>query len=636
MKKTIFNLYSQRKRILALIVLISFIFCLLAVKLSVVQLINGNWLQAKATDQWTRDLPLAPERGKIFDITGSTLAVSYTTYNIYTRGREIKKPEEVAKAFEELLEINYNVALEKVNNKNISEVLIKMQVEKEIANKLMEKDFSGVYFAENTKRYYPYGDLLTQILGFTSIDNKGQAGIEAYYDEMLKGISGKSLVQSDLQGKELDNTLRYYLPAISGMDISLTIDSKIQLIVERALEKLMLEQKPKGASCIVMKAKTGEIVASSCKPSFDLNNVPRDDVSSLMETIKNKTIVDVYEPGSTFKVLTMAMSLESGKAHLEDGFYCPGYRIVDGQRIKCWKSVGHGAQDLTDGLCNSCNCVFMDLASRLGTKRYYEFARKFGFGSQTGIEFYGESGGILMNEQSVKNVDLARMGFGQAIAMTQLQLITAICGVVNGGNLMQPYFVKEIKSPEGEIVFSASPVVKNRIVSEETSKKLNVMLEEVVSKTARLSFVPGYQIGGKTGTTQKYYNNAVAQGKYISSFIGTYPANDPEYVLLVAVDEPGTGAYYGSVVASPYAKETFSGMFDYLDIKPVNLEEDLKKLERNIEMPYVEGMSLTEAYTLLNSLGLVIEVQGDGGLIKQQLPPVGTMMFKGENIILIT
>ena len=636
MKHFSFNLHSQRKRILALIILISFIFCILVIRLSVVQLINGNWLQAKATDQWTRDLPLSAERGKIYDTTGSTLAVSYTTYNVYTRGREVLEPERVASIFSDKLDLDYEVVLNKVKNKNVSEVLIKMQVEKDIAKPIIEMDLDGVYFSENTKRYYPYGDLLTQILGFTSIDNVGQAGIEAYYNDMLKGINGKSLVQSDLQGKELENTLNYYLPAINGMDITLTIDSKIQLAVEQTLEKLMIEQKPASASCIVMNAKTGELLASSCKPSFDLNNVPRDNISNLMQTIKNKTVVDIYEPGSTFKILTMAMAVESGKAQLSDRFYCPGYRVVDGQRIKCWKSVGHNSQDLTDGLCNSCNCVFMDLASRLGVDKYYEFAKLFGFGEKTGIEFYGESSGILMNKANVKNVDLARMGFGQAIAMTQLQLITAISGVVNGGNLMQPYLVKQITDPNGEIIFKAEPTIRRKIVSEETSKKINVMLEEVVSKTAKLSFVPGYKIGGKTGTTQKYYNNAIAQGKYISSFIGTYPADNPEYIVLVVVDEPGTGAYYGSVVASPYAKEIFSKIFEYKNIAPINLENDKQKVEKNIEMPYVENMSLTEAYNLLTSLGLFVELQGEGGIIKQQLPVVGTMLFKGQNVVLIT
>lgn len=633
MKKTIFNLYSQRKRILALITLISFLFLVLVFRVSIVQIINGTSLQSRALDQWTRDLPLIAERGKIYDSNGSMLAVSYSTYNLYTRGREITNEEEVAKTFAELLDMDYETLLKKVSNKTVSEVLIKMQVESEIANKIIEKEYKGVYLSENTKRYYPYGDLLTQIIGFTSIDNVGQAGVEAYYNNILKGINGKSLIQSDLQGKELDNSLKYYIPAISGLNITLTIDANIQLAVEKVLNKLMIEQKAKSASCIIMNAKTGEILASSTKPSFDLNNVPRDNVDILMETLKNKIVVDIYEPGSTFKTLTMAMALESGKANLTDGFYCPGYRVVDGERIKCWKSIGHGSQNLTDGLCNSCNCVFMDLAGRLGVDTYYEYAKKFGLGEKTNIEIFGESSGILMNKNNVKNVDLARMGFGQAIAMTQLQLITAICGVVNGGNLMQPYLVKEVFDNDGNITYSASPEIKRQIVSKETSQKLNVMLEEVVSKTGKFTFVEGYQIGGKTGTTQKYATGGIAAGKYISSFIGTYPANNPEYVMLITVDEPGTGAYYGSVVASPYAKEIFSEIFKIKNILPVNNgSENLK----TITVPLVENLSLTKACETLKKLGFNIEIQGEGDTVKKQLPYEGTTVYIGENILLIT
>ena len=632
MNNFLYNLHSQRKRILALIVLISFIFIVLVLRLSFVQLINGQNLQSRALDQWTRDLPLTAERGKIFDTDGSTLAVSYTTYNIYTRGREIKNPELVATTLSELLDIDYKMVLSKVKNKTVSEVLIKMQVESDTAQKIIDKEHKGVYLSENTKRYYPYGDLLTQIIGFTSIDNVGQAGIEAYYNNILKGVNGKSLTQSDLQGTELDNSLKYYIPAISGMDITLTINSKIQLAVEQTLIKLMDEQKAKSTSCIIMNAKTGEIVASATKPSFDLNNVPRDNVELLMETLKNKIVVDIYEPGSTFKTLTMAMCLESGKASLTDRFYCPGYRIVDGERIKCWKSIGHGSQNLTDGLCNSCNCVFMDLAGRLGVDDYYTYAKSFGFGEKTGVEIYGESSGILMNKVNVKNVDLARMGFGQAIAMTQLQLITAICGVVNGGNLMTPYLVKQINDSNGNNIYSAVPTVKRKIVSQDTSNKLNAMLEEVVSKTGKYTFVEGYQIGGKTGTTQKYATGGIAAGKYISSFVGTYPANNPEYVLLLTVDEPGTGAYYGSVVASPYAKEIFSQMFTILNIKPISASVTYEQ----VSMPLVENLSLTQASSVLKSLGLNVEIQGEGSTIKKQLPPEGTTVYVGESVVLIT
>lgn len=628
-----FNLHSQQKRILALILLVSFIFCVLLIRLGVVQLIDGAWLQSKAQDQWTRDLPLKAERGKIYDSTGSSLAVSYTTYNIYTRAREIENPKETATYLSNLLGLTYQSVYNKVTNKNQSEFLIKMQVEEELARDIIDKNIKGVYLSQNTKRYYPYGDLLTQILGFTTIDNIGQAGIELYYNDLLKGIDGKSLVQADITGQELENTLSYYIPSIPGCDITLTIDAKIQLIVEQALNKVMEEQQAKSTTAIIMKANTGEIVAMSTKPSFDLNDVPRNDPSVLLENVKNKAVVDVYEPGSTFKILTMAATLEENTANDNSRFYCGGSTTVDGERIKCWRSIGHGSQTLSEGLANSCNCVFVDLALRLGTDNFYNYFSAFGLGQKTGIEISGESSGIIMNKDSAKRVDLARMGFGQAIAVTPLQLITAVCSAVNGGTLYKPYLIKQIVSPDGVTVEESAVTPVRQVVSKQTSATLNAMLEGVVSKTGKYTFVPGYEIGGKTGTSQKYENGSIARGKYVSSFIGTYPASNPEYVLLLLVDEPGTGAYYGSVVASPYAKEIFSGMFEYLNIEPD--DPTLASAEvATVTMPNLINKTLTEAVTLLVNLGLSYEIDGEGLTITDQLPPAGTEVKITDTVII--
>ncbi len=630
-----FNLHSQQKRILALILLISFIFCILLIRLGVVQLINGAWLQSKATDQWTRDLPLKAERGKIYDSKGSALAVSYTTYNIYTRAREIENPKETATFLSNILDLNYQNVYNKVTNKKQSEFLIKMQVEEEIAKEIIDKNLSGVYLSQNTKRYYPYGDLLTQILGFTTIDNIGQAGIELYYNDILKGTDGKSLVQSDITGQELDNTLSYYIPAIAGCDITLTIDAKIQLIVEQALNKVMLEQQAKSATAIIMKANSGEIVAMSTKPSFDLNDVPRNDPSLLLETVKNKAVVDVYEPGSTFKILTMAATLEESTANENSRFYCGGSCTVDGERIKCWKSIGHGSQTLAEGLANSCNCVFVDLALRLGVDTFYNYFSDFGLGQKTGVEISGESAGIIMNKSTAKRVDLARMGFGQAIAVTPLQLITAVCSAVNGGTLYKPYMIEKIVSPDGITIEENTKTPIRQVVSSQTSSILNEMLEGVVSKTGKYTFVPGYEIGGKTGTSQKYENGSIARGKYVSSFIGTYPASNPEYVMLLLVDEPGAGAYYGSVVASPYAKEIFSGMFEYLGIEPDDPTLASEEIE-TITMPDLIGQSLTKAVKRLAELGIQYEIDGNGLTITNQLPPAGTKIKITDTVVICT
>ena len=629
----IFNLHKFRKRIVAVVIILAVLMSLISLRLVYVQVINGGYLQMKATEQWTRDLPVSAERGTIKDRNGAALAISYTTYDIYVRGREVKDVNNTSKVLSDTLGLDYMKTFEKVSNVNISEVLIKMQVEKETAIKIYNSGLSGVYLSESNSRYYPYGNLMTQLIGFTTIDNVGQAGLEAYYNDILKGVPGYSLVQSDLQGKQIYNSLTSYVPSVAGFNIEMTIDVNIQLAVERTLEKLMIEQKAKGATAIVMDPNTGEILALSSKPSFDLNDVPRDDVGALMEMMKNQAIVSVYEPGSTFKILTMASAISAGVAHLTDHFYCPGYNIVDGQKIKCWKSVGHGSEDLTDGLCNSCNTVFTTLALRMGLDRMYEYFEKFGLGKKTGIDFLGESGGIIMNKDNVQNVDLARMGFGQAIAVTPLQLITAIAACVNGGKLLKPYMVSKIYSDDGLILEENSPTVIDQVISKEVSDIINDMLEKTVSKAGKYTFLEGYEIGGKTGTTQKYEDGKIA-GTYVSSFIGTYPASNPEYIVLIVVDEPGTGAYYGSVVASPYAKEIFADIIQQKNIQP----DDPKyvPLERNIEMPNLVGKSLTDACVELKKLGLNFEIQGDGGFIIEQLPPPKTLLYKGQYVYLIT
>lgn len=629
-----FNLHFFKKRIFLFSLVLIILFCAIISRLLYVQIFNGAYLQAKATDQWTRDLPIAAERGAIYDANGSALAVSYTTYTIYTRAREIKNPSNVASFLSSKLGLDYAETFQKITDTSVSEVTIKLQVDKAIAVEIFNAGYSGVYLAESISRYYPYGDLLTQLLGFTTIDNIGQAGIEAYYNELLSGIAGYSQVQSDLLGIEIYNSLTNFVSSSPGLDITLTIDSNIQLIVEQAMNKLMQEQLAKSATCIVMDPNTGQILAMSSKPSFDLNNVPRDDVETMLQNLKNQAIVDVYEPGSTFKILTMAAALNAGVAQLLNTFYCPGFCYVDGEKIKCWKSTGHGNETLTDGLCNSCNCVFTQLALRLGLERFYDYFDSFGLGKKSGIDFLGEAAGILMNEEDVKIVDLARMGFGQAIAVTPLQLITAVCACVNGGYLLKPYMVNSITSQDGTVILENTKTIVNQVISNQTSAIINDMLEQVVSKPGPYTFVEGYEVGGKTGTSQKYENGAIASGKYYSSFIGTYPASNPEYVVLVVVDEPGTGAYYGSVVASPYAKEIFNGIFDYKNIKPVI--EEFSPLVFDIVLPNLVGMSLTQACLTLTELGLNYEIQGEGGFIISQLPPAGTYVHKGQSIYLIT
>ncbi len=620
-----------------MILLLISLFIFLFGRLFYLQVVEAKFLQEKAEEQWTRDLPINAERGVIYDRNGIALAVSYTTYDIFVRHSNVEDEESVAKLLASKLGLNYDAVLSKVSNAKVSESLIKMQVESSVAKELKNSKLSGIYYSENTKRYYPYGDFLTQVLGYTTIDNIGQSGLELYYDKFLQGIDGYSKIQSDIRGTELYNTLDSYIPSVAGNNLILTIDYQIQLLCEQAAVRIMQEQKPTSAQIIVMDPNTGEILAMTSKPSFDLNSPPRNDVATLLAESKNLSIVDVYEPGSTFKILTTAAALEEKKTTLEDRFYDPGYRIVDGQKIKCWKHIGHGSQSMVDGLNNSCNSVFIDLALRLGLDKMYEYFEKFGFGTSTNVDFAGESGGILMDKDLVKKVDLARMGFGQAIAVTPLQQIRAISSVVNGGILYQPYFVKEISSNSGNYKKEFSSVAVRRTVSEDTSNKMRYMIEQVIKKANAIeSFIPGYRVGGKTGTTE-LMSTTGKTGEHIASFVGTFPADKPEYVILVVVDRPTSGHYYGSIVATPYAKTVFEGIIKYKNIQPTeDLDRDLKLMEKNIQMPNLVGKSLSQAVGIIKNLGLQYELEGEGGKVLAQYPAPTEMLYKNGIVVLTT
>jgi len=416
-----------------------------------------------------------------------------------------------------------------------------------------------------------------------------------------------------------------YMPAIAGLNISTTLDVTIQKLLEESMELALIEQKAKAVTGIVMNPNTGEILAMSSKPSFNLNEIPRDDINSLLQMSKNLSIVDIYEPGSTFKILTSAISLDEGIVTTAERFYDPGYRIVDGEKIKCWKHVGHGSQSFTDGFCNSCNAVFIDLALRLGVDKFYSRLSDFGIGNLTNIDFMGESAGLLMDEDLVKTVDLARIGFGQAIAVTPIQLITALSATVNGGKLMQPYLVKSIYDDSNNLAYTfESNFVKN-VIKSETSSTIKMFLEEAVSRPlGKYTFLPGYCVGGKTGTTQKYVDGQI-RGTYIASFFGVFPCDNPEYVILFIVDEPTAGSYYGNVAASPYARKVFEGIINYKGYKAV-IDVEVE----NVIIPNLVGLSLSQACSRLIELGLGYEIFGEGAIITAQFPPPNTPLSKGQ------
>ena len=629
--KTFYNIYSLQKRFLATILIILTLFFALSIRVFYLQIISNRHLQILASEEWLRDLPLASRRGEILDCNGVSLATTITTYDVYVRARNVTEPARLASAISESLNIDYETAYTKVTNKSFSEILIKMQVEESLAKALTE--YSGVYLSQNVARVYPYSSLLTQVLGYCTIDNIGQAGIEAYYDKYLKGVDGKSLTQTNAQGKEIENSLSYYIPSVPGANLTTTIDVQMQTILESELMTAYLENKALGVSGIIIDAKTGEIKAMSCLPSFDLNNVPRDDISALQLMTKNSTVVDVYEPGSTFKLVTLAAALNEGLVSEDEHFFCSGRTTVDGETIKCWKSTGHGSLTLSEAFEKSCNCVFVNLALRLGIEKYYDYLNLFGLGEKTGVDIASESSGIVMSEDQVKIVDLARIGFGHAIAVTELQLVNVYAKICSGKDLT-PYLVEEIVAEDTTLYKHSSASTKIDL-KESTISTVNKLLANNINSEGNMTFVAGYDIGGKTGTAQKYDENGqIASGKYISSFIGTYPASNPEYILIVCVNEPSAGAYYGGVVAKPVGQRIFTRIFETKAFSP-NDESQLTN-QPTIEMPNLIGMTLADASAKLKQLGLDAVIENEGEYVLSQLPMAGTMLYLGEMTYLIT
>ena len=563
--------YLPKKRLLASILLAVFLFTLIFAKLIHVMLVDGKSLQVKALDQWTRDLPNDAPRGQILDRNGVVLAGTATRYNLYVRPNSATDKEGLAQCLAEVFGYDKDRVLEKISKK-VSEVTVATKVTKEQMSALFDMGFDGLYYSEDNFRYYPYGDFMTQVLGFTGADGNGQTGLEAYYDKYLTGINGYILTETDLVGREIEGGENYYLPSISGLNLTTTLDSRVQEIVEGAVEKAVALYNPKAVACLVMDYTNGEIISLAEYPSFDLNNVPRDDLEKLFSSSKSMLVSSVYEPGSTFKILTAAAALDTGAMNTAKRFYCPGFRIVDGKRIRCWKTKGHGSIDFGEGVESSCNCVFMDSALAMGTDKFYTYLKNFGLRAKTGVDMTGETSGIFISQDLVKTVDLARIGFGQAVAVTPIGMMTACSAVVNGGKTVTPHLVKGFADEKGNKIDDVFVIEeKNTVVSGDTSATMRELLSRVVSHgSGKGAGVNGYSIAGKTGTAQKYENGGIAQGKYISSFLGFSLESGAPYGVLMIVDEPKGYVYYGSLVAAPLVGDIFRSVFDLFSLPKSN------------------------------------------------------------------
>ena len=556
---------------------IAFLFLLIFSRFFYIQVIWSDELKNLASDQWTREIPVVAERGSITDRNGTVLAGNVTSYSVFARPNAVSDKPYAAEVLSSIFSLDKDAFLTKLTTTAVSELTVAKHVDKSLVEALEKFDLAGVYYARDNTRTYPYADLLCQVLGFTSTDNSGLTGLEKYYDKYLAGRSGKVLYETDLVGKELEKGTMYYVPATDGLNVKTTIDYEIQAIAESAMADAFETYSPASAQCIVLDPSTFEVLAMVNYPGYDLNDVPRDDNDLLNALSRNNLVSDIYEPGSTFKIVTAAINVEEnlrGNANafsLKHVFNSSRTRTVDGTTIKCWSNHANGKhsnQTLAEALNNSCNPCFVDIALSIGTETFYDYLEKFNFGKSTGLDFSGEAQGMLLTESAVRDCDLARIGFGQTIAVSALQLACAGAAAVNGGYYYQPSLVKEISSEDNNIREVFSPVLKNRTVSEEASRITASLLEGVVANgSGNKAYIEGYRVGGKTGTAQKYENGVIASGKYVSSFLGFFPADDPQYLALIIVDEP-QGAYYGSVGAAPYAKTIFQGIIDVKGLSP--------------------------------------------------------------------
>lgn len=557
---------------------IAFLFCLFLGRFFYVQLIWERELLARAVDQWTRELPVAPERGNIFDANGELLAGNTAAYTLYARANAVKDAEKTARALSSLLPLSYESLLAKLSDRSSSEIVLLRRAEKETVAAVEGTNLQGIYYARDNRRVYPYGALSSQVLGFSSSDGAGLTGIEKQYDGYLAGTKGEILYETDLVGAEIEGTGASYIPAEDGLDVTLTLDVRIQSLAEEVMARALEEHGAKAARCVVLDPSDFSVLAMVNLPSYDLNDIPRGDAAELNALSRNALISDAYEPGSTFKIVTAAANIEEylrgnkSAYSPQTVFSSSRTRNVEGSAIRCWsdhKNGKHANLTLAGALNNSCNPCFVDIVLALGKETFYDYLEKFRFGSATGIDFSGEAIGMLLPESTLKNSDLARIGFGQSIAVTPLQLACAAAAAVNGGYYYAPRLVKSISSEDGAVYLESGKRLLCRTVSEETSEILSSMLEGVVREgSGKQAYVEGLRVAGKTGTAQKYENGKIAAGKYVSSFVGYFPADDPRYLVLVIVDEP-QGSYYGSTVAAPCAGEIFRGIAETIHFKGV-------------------------------------------------------------------
>ena len=625
------------KRMKIILLIFSSILLIIVLRVFYVQVVDYKRLSTLASDLWSRNLPIEASRGRILDRNGVVLADNITTTSLVLIPNQIKNKKEVTEKLAEILGVSFDEMKEHVYKETSIERVHPegRRLSYEVADKIEALNFDGVYLVKESKRYYPYEEMLSHVLGYVGIDNQGLSGIELQYDDYLTGENGAIKYFSDAKGNKLELTDLYIEPQ-DGMDLQLTIDINIQKSVERELDNVVDMFNPDMALAIVMDPKTGEVLAMSSRPNFDPNNYQK---YSTEELSRNLPIWASYEPGSTQKIVTTAAAVEEGVVDLfKDEFTDTGSVQVDTARIKCWKAGGHGHQTFLQVLQNSCNPGFVKMGQLLGKERLFHYLDLFGFGNKTGIDLNGEGEGIIFPLDKVGNIELATTAFGQGISVTPIQQVRAISAVINGGILLKPYVLKNILEPEtGNVMKQNSKTEIRRVISEDTSKIMRYALETVVALGGgKAAYIDGYRIGGKTGTAQKAVNGAYLANNYIMSFVGIVPSNDPEAVLYIAIDNPKDTALLSSYTTTPIARRILLDIIDALGIEKQEggVEKDWEWSDKvYYEVENVVGKSPDEAKKILEHFSL--EYSGSGEKIISQSPSAGTRLEDGSTIKLM-
>ncbi len=626
---------TVRKRLVLLMGGFLLLFSCIIARLVDLQVLQSQVLTQRGVRQWTRSGTVAARRGDIVDTHGKLLAQSITSFIISARVRDVSDVDGLASVLEREMDVPSERTKSRLTGTKAASVTLARQVSREDADRLRtlmadktntdSAKLSGITFDEDISRWYPMGSSLAQVLGLCNVDGVGQSGLEVRYDDVLAGEPGRIVTEVDARARTLPDGVTLYVPAKAGNTLRLTIDREVQAAVERAVRECAQVNEAQQVQAIVMDVNTGAVLAMAMYPTYDPADPPREDVEQLNELMRITTLSDVYEPGSTFKMLTAAAAIDCGATNPQEGFYCSGRITVSGSTVRCW-GAPHGAETMKKALQNSCNPVFTQLALRLGSDRLYQYLHAFGLGKRTGIDLYGEASGILIAQSRVKDVDLARIGFGQSVAVTPIQMITAACAVVNGGRLMKPYLVEAILNEDGEEIEVITPTVAANPISAETSATMRELLGSVVSegggKNAR---VDGWSVGGKTGTAQIYKNGRIESNLHIGSFVGFAPVEEPEVAVLVIVDEAQVKPDYGGTTAAPFAAQIFTEILPLLGVKKTDGSEE----RADVTMPDVTGMNVKDARAILREAGIDCVTDGTQSMVTGQLPPAGTTVQEG-------